>query len=369
MYSQLRDLWANPTERGWIFVWRGNGTDMYDVPSIRRGNTFNNYGNINPDNAVFFDIYSAWYEMIAKANLAIAAAELPKISWSSPEEKAYAIAQARFFRAFAYRNLGELFGGVSLVTEVTEGPRYDFERSTRAETYQFAIDELLAIENDLPETTSQGGRLVRGAAQHNLCQLYLALGIELESNGSGGDAQAAYTNAVSYGDKVIDGGVFSLMQNRFGTRSGEAQGNVYWDLFQEGNVDYQDGNTECIWALQIDYEAYRAEDGRSKLPYSRTYGPVFRDGAKDHLTGTLEDVGGRGIAQIIPTMYTRDVVYEGKWGDDMRNSDIVFRRNIIGNVASSPYFGQPVPWDVIYNSGGDEATNIDRKSTRLNSSH
>src|SRR3546814_11602178 len=107
MYSQLRDLWANPTERGGIVVWRGNGTDMYDVPSIRRGNTFNNYGNINPDNAVFFDIYSAWYEMIAKANLAIAAAELPKISWSSPEEKAYAIAQARFFRAFAYRNRSE----------------------------------------------------------------------------------------------------------------------------------------------------------------------------------------------------------------------------------------------------------------------
>src|SRR3546814_13067519 len=98
---------------------------------------------------------------------------------------------------------------------------------------------------------------------------------------------------MSYGDKVIDGGVFSLMQNRFGTRSGEAQGNVYWDLFQEGNVDYQDGNTECIWALQIDYEAYRAEDGRSKLPYSRTYGPVFRDGAKDHLPGTLEDEIGR----------------------------------------------------------------------------
>src|SRR3546814_13279386 len=61
-------------------------------------------------------------------------------------------------------------------------------------------------------------------------------------------------------------------------------------------------------------------------------------------------------------MYTRDVVYEGKWGDDMRNSDIVFRRNIIGNVASSPYFGQPVPWDVIYNSGGDEATHMANQS-------
>lgn len=361
MYSQLRDLWANPTEQGWIFVWRGNGTDMYDVPSIRRGNTFNNYGNINPDNETFYDIYSTWYEMIAKANLAIAAAELPKITWSSEEEKAYAIAQARFFRAFAYRNLGELFGGVSIVTEVTEEPRYDFERATRAETYQFAIDELLAIESALPETTGEGGRLVRGAAQHNLCELYLALGIELEQQG-GGDAQAAYTNAVSYGNKVIDGGIYSLMESRYGTRGEEEQGNVYWDLFQEGNVNYQDGNRECIWALQIDYEAYRAEDGRSKLPYSRTFGPVFRDGAKDHLTGTLEDVGGRGVAQVIPTMYTRDAVYAGKWASDMRNSDIVFRRIFMGNVASSPYYGQPVPWDVIYNGSSDEATNMANRS-------
>lgn len=362
MYSQLRDLWANPSEEGWIFVFRGNGTDMYDVPSIRRGNTFNNYGNINPDNNVFYNIYSTWYQMISKANLAIAAAELPKISWSSQEEKQYAIAQARFFRAFAYRNLGELFGGVPLVTEVTTTPRYDFQRATRVETYQFAIDELLAIENDLPETTGQGGRLVRGAAQHTLCQLYLALGIQLDQEGKGGEAQEAYTNSVNYGNKVIDGGIYSLMEDRFGTRKDEAQGNVYWDLFQEGNVDYQDGNRECIWALQIDYAAYRAEDGKSKLPYSRTYGPVFRDGAKDHLTGTLEDVGGRGIAQVIPTMYTRDVIYEDKWADDMRNSDIVFRRTFIGNVPGSPYFGLPVPWNEIYEGSSDETTNTANRS-------
>jgi len=147
------------------------------------------------------------------------------------------------------------------------------------------------------------------------------------------------------------------MKSRFGSRQDEEQGNVYWDLFQENNVNYQDGNTECIWALQIDYASYRAEDGKSKLPYSRTYGPVFRDGAPAHLTGTLEDVGGRGIAQMIPTMYTRDEIYADKWGDDMRNSDIVFRRTFIGNVASSPYYGQPVPWDVIYNGSSDATTN------------
>ncbi|AWO02068.1 RagB/SusD family nutrient uptake outer membrane protein [Chitinophaga alhagiae] len=362
IYSQLRDLWANPSEEGWIFVFRGNGTDMFDVPSIRRGNTFNNYGNINPDNGTFNNFYSTWYQLIGKANLALWSAELSNITWASPADKAYAVAQARFFRAFAYRNLGEIFGGVPIVTEPVSTPQFNFKRSTRVETYQFAIDELLAIENDLPVTTDKGGRLVRGAAQHNLCELYLALGTQLAADGRAADANAAFTKSIEFGNKVIDGGTYSLMKTRFGSRATEAQGNVYWDLFQERNVNYQDGNKECIWALQIDYAAYRAEDGKSKLPYSRTYSPVFRDGAKDHLTGTAEDVGGRGISQIMPTMYTRDEIYAGVWADDMRNSDIVFRRIFNGNVPSSPYFGQPVPWSVMYNGSADATTNMNNRS-------
>jgi hypothetical protein len=91
-----------------------------------------------------------------------------KVIWESPEKKAYTDAQARFFRAFAYRNLGELFGGVPLVKEITLVPRYDYERASRMDTYQYAIDELEAILSDLPITTSESGRLVCAAAQHNL---------------------------------------------------------------------------------------------------------------------------------------------------------------------------------------------------------
>ncbi|ACT93490.1 RagB/SusD family nutrient uptake outer membrane protein [Dyadobacter fermentans] len=362
IYSQIRDLWANPSEEGWIFVLRGNGTDMYDVASIRKGSTFNNYGLINADNGTFYNIYSTYYQMIAKANLALEATNLPHISFASDAEKASLVAQARFFRAYAYRNLGELFGGVPIVTTVSKTPQYDFKRTTRVETYQFAIDDLLAAEADLPETTTAGGRVVKGAAQHYLAELYLALGTQLAAEGQGGDAQAAFTKSIAYASKVIDGGTYALMKTRFGARSTEAQGNVYWDLFQEKNVNFQDGNREAVWTLQVDYAAYRAEDGKSKLPYSRTYGAVFRDGAKDHLTGTLEDVGGRGIAQIIPTMYTRDDIYAGKYGDDMRNSDIVFRRTFIGNVRTSPYFGKPVPWEVIYNGSPDATTNFNNRS-------
>ena len=383
VYSHLRDLWANPNESGWIFTFRGNGTDMFDVASIRRGNTFNNYGIINPDNSNFYENYTTWYYVIARANLALYAAELPNISWSSAAEKAYVVAQARFFRAFAYRNLAELFGGVPIVTEISSIPKYDFKRSTRIETYQFAITELEAIEGDLPETTAIGGRLVKGAAQHNLSELYLAMGTQLAADGKASEASAAFAKSVSFASKVIDGGTYSLMKSRFGTRKsatsiaisvyqGGSSGapvdtvmqttNVYWDMFQEGNVNYQDGNKECIWAMQIDYAAYKAEDKRSKLPYSRTYGADFRDGVKNHITGTLEDVGGRGVIQLMPTMYTRDGIYADKFGVDMRNSDVVLRRRFKGNVAASPYFKKVVPWTEMYNGSTDATTNANNKS-------
>ena len=244
------------------------------------------------------------------------------------------------------------------------------------ETYQFAIDELEAALNDLPETTNSPGRLVRGAAQHNLCQLYIDKGVALEEAGQGGEAPAAYAKAITYGNDVIDGSVYGLMTERFGSRKDEnpdfyyaniesqqtpdhlysaagypIEGNVYWDLFQEGNQNYQEGNKEAIWVAQIDYDAYKAEDGQAKLQYTRVYGPVYRDPMSAHLSGALEDVGGRGIVQTMPTMYTRDVIYDGKWGKDMRNSEAVFRRTFLGNVPTSPYYGKPVPWSVIYRDG------------------
>ncbi len=383
IYSHLRDLWANPTEQRWIFDFRGKGTDMYDVPVIRRSNTFSDYGTINPNHDTFYQVYSTWYYVVSRANLALYAAELPQISWASAEEKAYVVAQAKFFRAYAYKNLGELFGGVPLVTEIYTQPRYDFERSTRVETYQFAIDEMESAVNDLPVTTSNGGRLVRAAAQHNLAELYLALGTQLNENGDAGGAQQAFSKSINYANDVIDGGTYSLIDQRYGTRKDlekvvtdvykggsptapvdttEQTANYFWDMFQEGNVNYQNGNTECIWALQVDYAAYRAEDGRSKLPYSRTYGPVFRDVAKTWYTGTLEDVGGRGISQVNITLYTRDLIYKDKWADDMRNSDVVFRRRFKGNVEDSPYFKQVVPWDLIYNQSTDAITNLNNTS-------
>ena len=222
----------------------------------------------------------------------------------------------------------------------------------------------------MPETTSEAGRLVRAAAQHNLCQLYIDKGVVLSDEG--GDATAAYTKAVEYANAVIDGGVYDLMTERFGTRATEnpefyyasteadqteahlyekagykIEGNVFWDLYQVGNQDYQSGNKEAIWVAQFEYEVYKQEgvQGALHLGY---YCPVFRDQGGEYATGSMEDVGGLGTCAVQPTFYTRDVIYEDKWNEDMRNSDAVFRRTILGNVPGTPYYGKQIPWSVLY---------------------
>jgi hypothetical protein len=371
-YSQIRLMCCMVAENQhtWAFV-SGNGTDMFDIPHMRRANSFNNYGVLNSTSAVYSEIYRQFYQLIAKANLALYAAELPQIKWASAGDKAYAVAQARFFRAFAYRNLGELYGGVPIVTEISTSPRYDFERTSRVETYRFAIEEFEAILNDLPETVARPGRIVRGAAQHNLVQLYIDKGVALEEEGKPGESGAAYAQAVSYGNQLIDGGTFKLMTERFGVRKDEnpdfycasvveeqipenlysvlgypLEGNVIWDMFQEGNQNYQDGNFEAIWCAQIDFDDYMKEDGESRLQNPREYGPfAAQDNVTitSHIASQLEDVGGRGVVYITPTFYTRDLIYEDKWSDDMRNSETCYRRIVLGNVPSSPYYRKPVP--------------------------
>lgn len=373
-YSKVRNIYCPYDNWHELDLWSysmGNGTDVFDVPTIRFSFRFNDYSIINSENAVFKETYAAFYYLIHTANTALYASELEDIAWSSDEEKAYIIAQARFFRAFAYRNLGELFGGVPLVNERATTPRYDYTRATRMETYQYAIDEMEAVLEDLPVTTAEAGRLVRAVAQHNLCQLYIDKGVLLESEG--GNATEAYDKAISYGNDVIDSGTYGLMTERFGERKNEGpefyyassaveqtpnhtytsaghpiEGNVYWDLFQIGNQDYQQGNREAIWCAQSDYEVYKSDGLYACLDYPALFGPVFRDQGAGHITGLMQDVGGFGCSQITPTTYTRDLVYADKWGDDMRNTEAVFHRVFLGNVPTSEYYGKQIPWNVLY---------------------
>ena len=172
----------------------------------------------------------------------------------------------------------------------------------------------------------------------------MALGIELEQTGSSGDT--SYQKAIKYASKVIDGGTYNLMTDRFGIRQNEAGKSVWWDLFRDDNVNYQAGNRECVWAFQIDFDSYKTKDKNSKLAYPRNYMPVMR--RLQGMIGADADVGGRGIASVMPTMYVRNIIWEGIMGEDMRNAEHnIIRTFYYNNPAFPDLYGKPVPQELL----------------------
>ena len=339
MYSALRNFHQNAEILGF-------GTDVFDAPEFRAQTSFTDYSKINAESSQFRDIFDFYYQTIKNANTVLSPDILGNVTFESEQSKAYILAQARFFRAYCHGRLAELFGGVPIVTELVNVPRYDYERATRAETYQFAIDEMEAIVDDLPETTNQPGRIVKACAQHYLSEFYLALGVETS------DA-SAYDKAIEYASDVIDGGIYSLMTERFGTRMDEENtvtggADVWWDLFRLGNQNYADGNKESIWTFQYDFDAYLAEDGQSVLQYPRYFGPVYR--AIVGFDGVGDDAGGRGVAFYAPTPLTQDIIWdESISAGDQRNAEHNISRKIFYNdpVNYPDLAGQQVPQDVI----------------------
>ncbi len=319
---------------------RGQGTDVMVIPAFRYANHFSDYSTINAEHARVRAMYDTHYQLIAMANTTLAAADLEGITFESEATRSHVLAQARFFRAYAHGLLAELFGGVPIVTEVATEPRFDYVRATRAETYQFAIDELEAIVDDLPEITDQPGRVVKGVAQHYLSEFYLGIGVETS------DA-SAYDQAIKYASDVIDGGTYSLMNARFGSKIDVADRDVYWDLFRIKNINYADGNTESIWTYQVEWDAFLAGDNQSRITDPRFWIPVYR--VIEGVTGLLEDVGGRGVGYYAPTPLTETIIWEPVISaGDIRNAEHNIRRIIIYNDPTFPEtFGQVVPQEEI----------------------
>ncbi|MDO6605199.1 RagB/SusD family nutrient uptake outer membrane protein [Arenibacter palladensis] len=338
-YSGLRSLSQNPQILGM-------GTDVFDSPSFRTSQSFTDYSRINAETTQFRTIYDSYYNEIKNANTVLSPEILDGVSFESENSKKYIIAQARFFRAYCHGMLAELFGGVPIVTELVNEPRYDYVRATREETYQFAIDELEAIVNDLPETTPQGGRLVKGVALHYLSEFYLGLGIETSNI-------AAYDNAIKYASDIIDGDTYALMTERFGTRMNEENtitggADVWWDLFRLGNQNYSDGNKESIWTYQFDFNAYVEGDRNSFMDYPYRFGPVYRWIAG--FDGLGDDAGGYGIASYAPTPLIEFAIWdESISAGDQRNAEHNISRKIFYNdpVNYPDLAGKQVPQEVI----------------------
>lgn len=272
------------------------------------------------------------YKIVSESNIIISRITT---STMTEEEKVLTEARAKFFRAFAYRTLAYMFGGVPLVLEEVTTPKVDYVRATKAAVLNQVIEDLQYSADHLPDiATAQDGEINNLAARHLMAEVYLAAG--------------QFEDAIAAASVVINSPGMALMTARFGSRKNENPGDVYWDLFRRNNQNRKSGNSESIWVIQFETDvpgggAVSTAQAGSYL-WERHHAPMVRDlkvGSTNPFRWPVGDyTGGRGIGWAVSTKYFTNTIWQSDFNNDIRNANHNFVRVFTYTNPSSPLFGQ-----------------------------
>lgn len=309
------------------------GTDLVWDGQVQGAQRFNDFDNTcDPNNSYLTTHWTNLYKMVSEANTILS--RLPSSSVSE-ENKVLYEATAKFFRAFAYRTLAYLYGGVPIELNEVVTPKKDYVRASYETVLNQVIEDLIFAANNLPEINSvKDGEISKPAAYHLLAEVYLA----------NGQYQEAY-NAAS---EVIDNPNLALMKERFGSLKSEP-GDVYYDLFRVNNQNRSAGNTEAIWVIQYETDVIGGDNTSSNnngYKLERMCPPLLRDlridgeSVSPFLWPTSTFTGGRGIGWAISTKYFSNTIWENSDWNDMRNSNYNFVREYVSDNPASKFYGQ-----------------------------
>ncbi len=289
--------------------------------------------------------WDALYQIVQRSNVLLAGIEnSEETAWSSAAEKNSAIAEAMFFRGWAYRILVNVWGDVPLVLEALNYAKTDFVRDSKETVFAQIESDLIFATTNLPVPGNEAapGKLTQGAAWHLLSEVYLA--------------QKKFQSAVDAATNVIDNYDYEIMKNRFGNNYDHIWGecDVYSDLFVKENHNLAE-NKEAIWVMQV--EPYIT--GGGTYQGERMYGPAYfrlgnaPDGKKAILgdfyggkyTG-YSDLLGRPVAWTRPTSYVTHQIWKGEWDNDIRNAEHNIKRNFYFDNPDSEYHGQLIDFNL-----------------------
>lgn len=316
------------------------GTDvMYVNRDIGRTRFLNDWGSElisnNARNQLDF-IWEWLYETIASANQIIARANVLGNNAISEDDRNRVIAEARMIRAWGYRHLTFLFGDVPLNVEEVTSPRLDWERNSVEEVYdQMQLDLEFAIEH-LPEEHLNDGKVIKAVAQHYLTELLII--------------REDYAGAITTANAAING-PRALITERFGI-SVNQPGTPYSDIFQVGNANPSDGNTEVLWVFQNDLEL-REQGGNGGNIMRRWFMSEYSTSSGNGLGLAITvERGGRGNTRTAATTFQFNLYRDedGNVIDDRGNSH-VWRSFFIINEQDVNSDGEYTNNGITYNVG------------------
>lgn len=287
--------------------------------------------NLIPTNSDYVGrLWNYSYDIINQSNTVIDVIDNGNIVYESETQKNQLKANAVFFRAFGYRLLVYIYGGVPIITEKITTAKRDFIRASQKEVLAQMITDLEFAADNLPEVNERksDGWLHKAVAYHLLAETYISTG--------------DYDKSIASSTWVIDNPNFELMTQRFGNRKDEP-GDVYWDLFRRGNQNRSRGNKEALWVSQYEYQV---AGGGNSSQLERFVGPQYYliqgpDG-KGLFVGPTAQHGGRGISWTGLLSYADTLIWQSDWSNDIRNSEYNIIRDMVVDNPQSQYYGMKV---------------------------
>lgn len=130
---------------------------------------------LSPGNSILNGMWTAYYGLINKCNIALNEIENNKEIIASDAIKAQSQAEAKFLRGYAYFNMVRLFGRIPLIEKVLTATETGGPQSTPAQIYALIESDLRFAAANLPPSWDPRfvGRATSGAANGLLAKVYL----------------------------------------------------------------------------------------------------------------------------------------------------------------------------------------------------
>jgi starch-binding outer membrane protein, SusD/RagB family len=311
LYSKVRAIQS--VSGGADFYSEALGTDIAYNARLDAARMGNYASALTPQGTIPKEHWTRWYKIIANANTILA--RLPKSTIHADKQKGIA-AEAKMFRAWSYRHLVYLFGGVPLILEEVVTPKSDYVRASKDDILkQIVLDATDAAANLPAVTAAVDGKLNKAVANHLLAETYISL--------------KDYDKSIAAATEVIQNSSLKLMADRFGSLKSQA-GDVFYDLFRVGNQNRKSGNTESIWVIQYELDVIGGVLTSAGSPLNNMeralapacfsiVDPDAKSSLNKNLSASTINSGGRGVGFVQPTNYWTYQI----WGLDSINDNRV----------------------------------------------
>lgn len=304
-----------------------------------------------------------WYNVIKYSNTVLSRVHDIELT---EQERNELIAKAIFYRSRAYYRLTHQYGDVPLVLEEVVSPRLDFYTFERESILRKMKQDMDQYVESLPLTAPMG-TVNRGAGYHLLTKINLALG--------------EFQDAVTSSSKIIDGGTYALMTERFGAykdqdkitegyrayiNGGEVELDVIWDLHRPENITGPE-NKEVLLAVvdrlniagnddqnarqwNIPYES-GMRNMRNNTPRWGAVGAIKTPSGANGIMAVDDEFGqyrtlGHGEGFLRPSLYMAYEIWDdpndkrGKQPNWWKMTDLVFNNTALLGTPDEIYYGE-----------------------------